>query len=187
LGAPLVALIVEVDAPLSLQSHRRERLPHRQEVSRVDEGGNHEVIGSSRQTGAGGGDRCWYVRADGGAHVGGHGIGCTVYEAGTRVGGRVFSNDSYWADGQTSEWGGEAIDQEHTMMRQLAQRFGLNTRDVTKAAPAHADQVFHFDGGSYPRSQADEDSKAVNHFVGKATFAAWHLNPLDRRASLDFR
>src|SRR5688572_20127452 len=94
-----------------------------------------------------------------------NGIGCTVYEAGTRVGGRVFSNDSYWADGQTSEWGGEAIDQEHTMMRQLAQRFGLNTIDVTKAAPAHADQIFHFDGGYYSRSQADEDFKAVNQRV----------------------
>src|SRR5688572_5550524 len=94
-----------------------------------------------------------------------NGVGCTVYEASTRVGGRMFSNDSYWADGQTSEWGGEAIDQEHTMMRQLAQRFSLNTIDVTKAAPTHADQVFHFDGGYYSRSQADEDFKAVNQRV----------------------
>jgi monoamine oxidase len=94
-----------------------------------------------------------------------NGIGCTVYEASGRVGGRMYSNDSYWADGQTSEWGGEAIDQEHTMMRQLAQRFGLDTVDVTKAAPSSADQVFWFDNGYYARSQADEDFKAVNHWV----------------------
>ncbi len=93
-----------------------------------------------------------------------HGIGCTVYEAGTRVGGRMFSNTG-WADGQTSEWGGEAIDQEHTMMRNLAKRFGLPTVDVTKAAPVGAEQVFHFGNAYYPRDQADVDFKAVNHRV----------------------
>lgn len=94
-----------------------------------------------------------------------NGIGCTVYEAGFRAGGRMHSDASYWDGGQTSEWGGEAIDQEHTMMRNLVKRFGLNTVDVTKAAPVHAEQVFHFGGDYYPRDQADVDFKDVNHRV----------------------
>ena len=40
------------------------------------------------------------------------GVGSTVYEASNRIGGRMFSATSIWADGQVSEWCGELIDSE---------------------------------------------------------------------------
>ena len=48
-----------------------------------------------------------------------HGVASTVYEANTRVGGRMFSNmaGSYWDAGQVSEWGGELIDTGHPRSR----------------------------------------------------------------------
>ena len=38
------------------------------------------------------------------------GIASTVYEASNRIGGRMFSATSIWADNQVSEWCGELID-----------------------------------------------------------------------------
>src|SRR5258708_27737307 len=37
----------------------------------------------------------------------------TIYEASSRVGGRMHSDASTWANGQTSEWCGELIDTRH--------------------------------------------------------------------------
>lgn len=100
------------------------------------------------------------------------GVACTVYEASDRVGGRMYSERSYWAGGQVSEYGGELIDTGHKMLLHLCQRFGLQTVDIGKAAPTGADQVFWFDGGYYPREQLDRDFKEVNGAVQKDLHAA---------------
>jgi len=85
------------------------------------------------------------------------GIHATVYEASSRVGGRMFSNRSSWDDAQVSEWGGEFIDSGHTTMRHLARRFGLKLDDVNAAVPEGATDTFYFDGGYYSQDQADAD------------------------------
>ncbi|MEU3461193.1 NAD(P)/FAD-dependent oxidoreductase [Streptomyces sp. NPDC006733] len=90
------------------------------------------------------------------------GVPCTVYEAHpTRVGGRMYSEHSYWANGQTSEYGGELIDTGHKKILELCRRFGLTTVDVAGAGPNGAQDVLWFDHAYYPRSQADDDFKAV--------------------------
>lgn len=53
------------------------------------------------------------------------GVASTVYEAGFRVGGRMYSNTTSWEAGQVSEWGGELIDTGHKTVQALARRFGL--------------------------------------------------------------
>jgi monoamine oxidase len=57
------------------------------------------------------------------------GIASTVYEASNRIGGRMFSATSIWADNQVSEWCGELIDSDHETILGLARRFGLALDD----------------------------------------------------------
>lgn len=89
------------------------------------------------------------------------GVACTVYEAGNRVGGRMFSERAHWHGGQTSEWGGELIDRDHHAVHRLCRRFGLDVIDVLKAGPKGSGEVFHVLGSYYPRPQADADFAPV--------------------------
>ena len=48
------------------------------------------------------------------------GYGSTIYEASARLGGRMHSDTTSWANGQTSEWCGELIDTGHKTILHLA-------------------------------------------------------------------
>src|SRR5262249_38695853 len=61
------------------------------------------------------------------------GVGSTVYESAGRLGGRMFSNATTWADGQVSEWCGELIDTRHKTVLALARRFNLPVTDLVGA------------------------------------------------------
>lgn len=89
------------------------------------------------------------------------GFSPTVFEASSRLGGRIYSNTSTWAGGQTSEWGGELIDTGHETMLALAQRFNLQLSDLPAAAPAGSDDVYRINGKYYDKKQADADFKAL--------------------------
>src|SRR5437016_12791214 len=58
------------------------------------------------------------------------GIASTVYEASSRVGGRMHSDTTAWLNGQTSEHCGELIDSGHKTILGLASRFKLPTVDL---------------------------------------------------------
>ncbi|MFF4646304.1 flavin monoamine oxidase family protein [Streptomyces sp. NPDC001389] len=90
------------------------------------------------------------------------GIPCTLYEANpARVGGRMWTQRDHWAYGQTSEIGGELIDTSHKKILELCRRFGLPVEDFLGGGPNGAEEILHFDGVYYSRTQADEDFKAV--------------------------
>ncbi|WP_331766341.1 NAD(P)/FAD-dependent oxidoreductase [Embleya sp. NBC_00896] len=94
------------------------------------------------------------------------GVACTVYEANPdRIGGRMYSQRTYWDGGQTSEIGGELIDTGHKKMLELCRRFGLSTVDFAAAGPKDAAEILSFDGAYYPRAQADEDFKTMYQAV----------------------
>ncbi|GAA0643149.1 hypothetical protein GCM10010174_77460 [Kutzneria viridogrisea] len=93
------------------------------------------------------------------------GLPCTVYEAGDRVGGRMYSERRYWAGGQTSEYGGELIDSEHKSIRALCERFGLPLVDVAAARPAGSRDVLHFGGAYYGQDQLVADFGPVYRAV----------------------
>jgi len=76
------------------------------------------------------------------------GVDATVYEASTRLGGRMHSETTFWGEGQVSEYCGELIDTAHVTIRALAKRFGLRLDDVNAAQPAGATGVQYF-GGAY--------------------------------------
>jgi monoamine oxidase len=100
------------------------------------------------------------------------GIRSTVYEASGRIGGRMFSNTGYWNASQITEWCGELIDTGHTTIRRLAKRFDLPLDNLLGAQPHRSDDIYHFFGGYYPKSQADRDFLAVSDSIAADAEAA---------------
>lgn len=90
------------------------------------------------------------------------GVPFTLYEANpSRVGGRMWTQRSLWAYGQTSEIGGELIDTSHKKILELCRRFNLQTEDFLGGGPNGAEEILWFNGTYYPRDHADEDFNAV--------------------------
>ncbi|MGC4091041.1 MAG: FAD-dependent oxidoreductase [Polyangiaceae bacterium] len=85
------------------------------------------------------------------------GLASTVYEASGRAGGRMFSNTSYWAQGQVSEWGGELIDSGHETIQALAKRFKLPLDDLHEAEPAGSRDTYRLFNQYYRAQDADSD------------------------------
>lgn len=89
------------------------------------------------------------------------GIASTVYEAAGRVGGRMFSNTTNWAQGQVSEWCGELIDTGHKTVRNLAKRYTIPLDNLHKAEPSKSEETYFLTQLYYPKSQADLDFAPV--------------------------
>lgn len=89
------------------------------------------------------------------------GLPATIYEASGRIGGRMHSNTTTWANQQITEWCGELIDTNHMTIRSLVKRFGLSLVDLLKAQPPGAQTTNYFFGKYYPQAQANEDFKPV--------------------------
>jgi len=100
------------------------------------------------------------------------GIAATVYEASSRVGGRMHSDTTTWENHQTSEHCGELIDSGHKTILKLANRFNLPTVDLLAAEPNQSSETYYFLGQYYPRSQAITDFKPVYTAVHKDMSAA---------------
>ncbi len=90
------------------------------------------------------------------------GYASTIYEASSRVGGRMHSDTTSWANGQTSEWCGELIDTRHKTILQLAKRFGLNTVDLLSAQPNSSQDTLFFFGKYYLQATANDDFQQVH-------------------------
>jgi monoamine oxidase len=93
------------------------------------------------------------------------GYASTIYEASSRVGGRMHSDTTSWANGQTSEWCGELIDTRHKTILELAKRFGLNTVDLLSAQPNSSQDTYFFFGKYYLRATADGDFQQVHNVL----------------------
>jgi monoamine oxidase len=72
----------------------------------------------------------------------------TVYEANTRIGGRMYSNSDYFSDNRVVEWGGELISTEHTALRNLAHQLNLKLEDVNKLSVGDQ-ETYLIDGQLY--------------------------------------
>ncbi len=114
------------------------------------------------------------------------GVGATVYEAQLRVGGRMRSESALWGNGQVSEYCGELIDTDHTLMQALAKRFSLPLTDVLAAAPESAEQTIFQHGRYYPERRLFADFRPVYRTLaahvaaaGPATTYA-HSTPMGR-------
>src|SRR5438552_6731177 len=95
------------------------------------------------------------------------GIASTVYEASSRVGGRMHSDTTSWLNGQTSEHCGELIDSGHKTILGLASRFKLPTVDLLGAEPIHSTDTDYFFVHYYPDVPAQADFNSVWTHVKK--------------------
>jgi monoamine oxidase len=93
------------------------------------------------------------------------GVPSTIYEASTRVGGRMHTNSSgYWNDGQVSEWCGELIDTNHKTIQFLAQRFKLPLADTYAGYPNGSTDTYWFTNyGYYSVDQADKAFQPIHN------------------------
>lgn len=93
------------------------------------------------------------------------GYASTIYEASSRVGGRMHSNTTTWANGQTSEWCGELIDTDHKTILHLAQQFGLETVNMVNSQPNGSEDTYYFFGKYYLQKNADSDFQQVHNVL----------------------
>jgi monoamine oxidase len=118
----------------------------------------------------------------------GKGARPTVYEAGDRVGGRVWSLRGVFP-GQVAERGAELIDTTHSTLRGLAGSLGL-TLESYAANRLPGEEAFHFFGQHWTEAQVVEEFRAfvpalrddLTRLSGGPTALAY--NETDRR--LDF-
>jgi monoamine oxidase len=117
------------------------------------------------------------------------GITAQVYEASERVGGRCWTLQGGFADGQIVERGGELIDQGHTHIRQLAQHLGLKLDNLHRAEPNGSEPFYFFDGEPYTHAQAAEDLNGVyqklHRDVSDASYPTLFDLSTERGAELD--
>ncbi len=89
------------------------------------------------------------------------GFTSNIYEASARIGGRMHSDTTSWANHQVTEHCGELIDSTHKTILGLAKRFNIPVDDLSAAEPRQSTETYYFFGQYYPRSQAVDDFKAV--------------------------
>jgi len=89
------------------------------------------------------------------------GLSCSIYEASERIGGRMHSDTTTWADGMVSEWCGEFIDGDHETIHQLIERFGLNTIDLGWGRADRAQNVMYFFNRYYSPEELARDFQAL--------------------------
>lgn len=112
----------------------------------------------------------------------------TVFEAGDRVGGRVWSLRGLFP-GQVAERGAELIDTTHSTLRGLAGAFGL-TLESYAASQLPGEEFFHFFGRRWTEAQVVDEFRAfvpamkhdLTRLSNGPTAFAW--NDTDRQ--LDF-
>jgi monoamine oxidase len=88
----------------------------------------------------------------------GKGARPTVFEAGDRVGGRVWSLRGFFP-GQVAERGAELIDTSHTTLRGLAGAYGL-TLESYAANKLPGEEAFYFFGRHWSEAQVVEEFRA---------------------------
>ena len=89
------------------------------------------------------------------------GIHADVYEAGTRLGGRCWSDRDTFEQGQVVERGGELLDTSHVHLLGLARGFGLAIDNVLEAEAPGTANLITFDGRPYTLEQAARDFAPV--------------------------
>lgn len=89
------------------------------------------------------------------------GLACDLYEASARVGGRMHSDATTWADGMVSEWCGEFIDSDHTTLHALIARFGLKTVALDAGRSGRTPSLLFLLNRFYSAEELDRDFRAI--------------------------
>jgi monoamine oxidase len=108
------------------------------------------------------------------------GISSSIYEASTRVGGRIFTAKDILAPGLYTELGGEFIDSDHTDMLDLCNEFGLQLLDTrTTAESKFLRDSFFINGRFY------SEAEVIKAFKPYASRIEADINSLPDEISYD--
>ncbi|MBV8154059.1 MAG: FAD-dependent oxidoreductase [Candidatus Eremiobacteraeota bacterium] len=122
-------------------------------------------------------------------HLRDAGVDATIYESSDRVGGRMHSERSYWAQGQHTEWCGAMVDSLHVNIHKLARRFGLGLLNTYAARPPHSRDTSYLDGHYYAMADADRDFAAIypvmQQQLGKLNVTTTYANATPEAKRLD--
>ena len=72
------------------------------------------------------------------------GVKVDVYEASTRIGGRMYTDRTSLAGGQLAEMGGELVDSNHLVVPAMCEAFGLTLDDLVAVTPGLKQDIFYF-------------------------------------------
>ena len=89
------------------------------------------------------------------------GLSCSIFEASERIGGRMHSDTTTWADGMVSEWCGEFIDSDHETLHRLIKRFGLKTIDLGRGRGSRAQSLMYIRNRYYGAKELARDFQAL--------------------------
>jgi monoamine oxidase len=84
-----------------------------------------------------------------------------VYDANTRVGGRMYTGQNICGQGLYAELGGEFIDTSHLEIRRLCREFGLTLRDRHIPAESRLKAAYFFDGQHHSERQVIEAFRPI--------------------------
>src|ERR1700676_4953326 len=99
-------------------------------------------------------------------------IATTVYEANTRLGGRVWTNRGFFSGGQIAEHGAEFISSEHKSMRRLAAEFDLRLGVANGGSEPCCDDVSWLDNAYYTTRELNADLNKLVPALNAANKAA---------------
>lgn len=100
------------------------------------------------------------------------GFSCTLYEAADRIGGRIHSNTTTWANNMVTEWCGEFIDSEQKVICDLIRRFALPTIDLDQEVPHNAGSIYYFGGQYYSAEQFFQDFQPISSILRQQVLEA---------------
>lgn len=151
-----------VPAAEALQQHDARSRPRRRLLQAAAAAGVGAVSPLRAAPGAGGADVAVVGAGLAGLYaatvLAGKGARPTVFEAGDRVGGRVWTLRGLFP-GQLAERGAELIDTTHSTLRGLAGAFGL-TLESYAASQLPGEEFFHFFGRHWTEAQVVEEFRA---------------------------
>lgn len=81
------------------------------------------------------------------------GIVAQIYEANTRLGGRIMTTRDQFGPGLYTEFGAEFIDTGHKEIFRLAQEMNLSMIDVRPESHAHLKEILYFGGRHYTHEE----------------------------------
>jgi monoamine oxidase len=112
------------------------------------------------------------------------GIGSTIYEANSRIGGRTWTLRGFFEDGQRAEHGGQLIASAHYAVRNLARELGLALTNLNALYPPGVVDTYFIAGQRYTAGEAIDDfDRLVYDPLRKAARAAGYPTTYERHTT----
>src|SRR5579884_3879036 len=115
------------------------------------------------------------------------GFSCTLYEAADRIGGRMHSDTTTWANQMVTEWCGEFIDSEQKVILDLIRRFDLATLDLDQEILQDAESIYYFGGQYYSVQQFFKDFQPVSSILRQQVLEAGYPTTYKEYTSAGYR